>query len=85
MNRTLKVLRLNLASGGFATENVTNTSATVKPSGLIPVYGRQVHDAILFVVTCPTHHKMLLKEVKKGIYYMPFFPLKLSKLSPHFH
>ena len=81
MNREIKVFRLS--SGGFVREAISNKDATVKPSGQIAVYGQmQLHDAILFVVNCSKHQSILLKEIKKGVYYMPFFPLKIGKWAP---
>ena len=84
MARTLKVFQFESLAGNFTTEYVSS-SKSAKTSGTMAAYGGPLYDVILFVAICPTHHRMLLREFhhKKGsnLYYLPFFPLKLSKFN----
>ena len=79
MSRLYKVFSFKAATGVFASQDIHNAGASIKPRGTMVAYGPHLYDAILYVVTCKTHEKMLLKELRRGIYYMPFFPLKIGK------
>lgn len=48
------------------------------------MYGTQMYDIILFLFTCKTHQKVVLKKTaKKGAFDVPFYPLKLCKFYNH--
>ena len=82
MSRTLRVFHFEPSSGNFTLEYVTS-SKPLKQSGSMVAYGATMYDSILFVAICRAHRKMLLRELSSrkgsGLYYLPFFPLKLSK------
>ena len=52
----------------------------IKLTGTVAAYGRQMYDAILLVVNCKVHLRMLLKEIKReGCFYVPFYPVNLGE------
>jgi len=77
--RTVRVLRFNAANGTFHSEQMPTVSSMVKPKVEMIAYKSHIHDAVLFVPWCKTHDKVLLKEFRKSLYFLPYFPLRMSE------
>ena len=82
MDRPIKVLNFDFASGDFTADYISRPVAAtaLKPSaGTIITFARYVHDALLFVVACAEHSKALLFTHRSPYLFVPFFPLRTSK------